>query len=130
MLFLSTGVITAAYSIHSCYLSCLVIGEYIALHHIVSIAARHAVVLRISVFRNLLVNAYSYARFSMYCVYTRLVNDVSVLFECQFTSPASILNNLSLKGIVLLLHAYLIRMRLPPCLTTFYTSMRSITCIR
>ena len=32
---LSTGVITAAYSIHSCYLSCLVIGEYIALHHIV-----------------------------------------------------------------------------------------------
>jgi hypothetical protein len=86
---LSTGMITAAYFIHSCYLSRLLVGEYIALHHIMSIATRHAVVLRISVLCYSLVNAYSCARFSLYCVYTGRVDDCHILLECQGKGYAS-----------------------------------------
>ena len=111
---LSTGVITAAYSIHSCYLSCLVIGEYIALHHIVSIAARHAVVLRISLPCHLLINTYSYARFSLYCVYTRLAYDLHVLLKCQTEHKPAVFRHLVFERIVLTAKTWYVRMRLSP----------------
>ena len=127
---LSTGMITTAYFIHSRYLLRLFICKDIALHHIVSITTRHAVVWRIPVLRSLLVNAYSYARFSLYCVYTGFVDNCHILLECQIKFDSAVFGHLVFERIVLPAYTDLVRMRLSPCLTTRYAPMRLIARIR
>ena len=111
---LSTGMITTAYFIHSRYLLRLFICKDIALHHIVSITTRHAVVWRIPLLCYSLVNACSYARFVLYLIDAGLTDDIRVLLKRQRKGETAVFNRVGLRAVILLSQTYYVRVCLSP----------------